>query len=75
MIAPRDSRRQYSGLQVAIGHYDRGLPPLGSPAWQQINSDRYILRENWPISDSDRDEHPVRACTHLWTPREMQAIF
>jgi hypothetical protein len=45
MIAPRDSRRQYSGLQVAIGHYDRGLPPLGSPAWQQINSDRYILRE------------------------------
>jgi len=45
MIVPRDSRRQYSGLEVAIGHYDRGLPPLGSPAWQQINSDRYILRE------------------------------
>ena len=45
MIAPRDSRRQYSGLEAVIADYDRGLPPLGSPAWQQINSDRYILRE------------------------------
>ena len=46
MIVPRDSRRQYSTLEVMIAHYDRGLPPLGSPAWQQINSDRYILADN-----------------------------
>jgi hypothetical protein len=43
MIVPRDSRKQYSGLEAVITHYDKGLPPLGSPAWQQINSDLYIL--------------------------------
>jgi hypothetical protein len=48
MQVPRDSRRQYSGLGVVIASIDHGLPPLGSPAWQQINSDRYILREGRP---------------------------
>jgi hypothetical protein len=47
MIVPRDSRRQYSTLEAVVAHYDKGLPPLGSQAWQQINSDRYILREGW----------------------------
>jgi hypothetical protein len=48
MQVPFDPRPQYSGLGVVIASYDRGLPPLGSPAWQQVNSDRYILREGWP---------------------------
>jgi hypothetical protein len=54
MIVPHDSRKQYSGLEAVIAHYDSGLPPLGSPAWQQINSDRYILSS------------PVRARGRFW---------
>jgi hypothetical protein len=54
MIAPRDSRRQYSGLEIAVAHYDRGLPPLGSPAWQQINSDRYVLSDCYMLGRSAR---------------------
>ena len=46
-MVPRDLRPQYSALGVVVAHYDQGLPPLGSPAWRQINEDRYILEDRY----------------------------
>jgi hypothetical protein len=48
LMVPRDPRPQYSALGVVVAHYDKGLPPLGSPAWRQINEDRYILEDRRP---------------------------
>jgi hypothetical protein len=40
---PTDPRQQLNSLQIIIANLDHGSPPLGSPAWQRVNEDSYVL--------------------------------
>jgi hypothetical protein len=74
MQVPRDSRRQLSGLDVMIAHYDQGL---SYRAVRQVGPDAYILADpprlmtNWDnfgggTAEPAEVERPKSAAQALW---------